>query len=598
MALKRFLIIAALLATPVLTWAVAESALPGAIPKQSLQVNISGTSGDITDNLRQALTILQTQSYALSSPLRLRNAFHQGISQIHDMLQSYGYFKAQVSGHLQYYPQDHTWIANYNINLGPQLKVTQFNVTIVGPGKSQPAFEHLAQRTPLQIGEPLIQKQYTAFKNNLQNLANNLGYFDAKLTQHEILIDLTHYTAIINVTLKTGERYQLGAINLIQRPDKFDDSFLDRFIPKRLSGPYNQHVLNQLEQNLNDSNYFASVNVTPNPNSKTKVVPVNVTLIPQKPFEYSLGVGYGTDTGPRGLLGFTWRYVTRTGQYFTSQFMLSKIYNIFSVAYVIPGDNPLRDKTSIVAVRNNTNIDPYDATQMAFGVSITKAYGNFQLTTGIEEHFIRYNTDANSTTERRRYLLPNAEIQYLRRFPKHGNYWANGYSFDITGTGTYTIDHISSQSLLEGTANFKQTFSLTPSTRFFSSYTAGGIAASNLQNIAPTLLFYAGGQGSIRGFDYLSQGPTNSAGKQIGGRYLALASFNLEQRVFGHWSVLGFMDTGNAFLSLHHMKFQKAAGFGISWRSPIGAITAYMAHPIHVPGSSWNFDVSMGTFLG
>lgn len=76
----------------------------------------------------------------------------------------------------------------------------------------------------------------------------------------------------------------------------------------------------------------------------------------------------------------------------------------------------------------------------------------------------------------------------------------------------------------------------------------GSILDADIANIAPTRRLYAGGGGSVRGYDYQEVGPVDSTGTPLGGRSLVEASLEGRYR-FGDFGVVGFVDAGNVNLS-------------------------------------------------
>lgn len=72
----------------------------------------------------------------------------------------------------------------------------------------------------------------------------------------------------------------------------------------------------------------------------------------------------------------------------------------------------------------------------------------------------------------------------------------------------------------------------------------GSIVGADLFAIAPTRRLYAGGGGSVRGFDFQGVGELGVNGRPIGGRGLFEASTEVRYR-FGNFGVVGFVDAGS-----------------------------------------------------
>jgi translocation and assembly module TamA len=124
---------------------------------------------------------------------------------------------------------------------------------------------------------------------------------------------------------------------------------------------------------------------------------------------------------------------------------------------------------------------------------------------------------------------------------------------------------------------------------------AGAMAVGEFDALPPDLRFYAGGDRSIRGFDYHEIGETNANGVVIGGQYLAVASAEYEYYFKEDWGAAVFVDAGDAFTDAFNLNV--GAGVGIRWRSPLGPIRVDFGFPVVTdldPEDSWRLHVLLG----
>lgn len=105
---------------------------------------------------------------------------------------------------------------------------------------------------------------------------------------------------------------------------------------------------------------------------------------------------------------------------------------------------------------------------------------------------------------------------------------------------------------------------------------AGATVTSDFDALPATQRFFAGGDTSLRGFDFRALGPRDATGEVIGGRYLALGSVEIERRIRGPWGVAVFSDFGNAFNDLSD-PLEYSVGAGLRWLSPVGLVRADVA---------------------
>ena len=116
----------------------------------------------------------------------------------------------------------------------------------------------------------------------------------------------------------------------------------------------------------------------------------------------------------------------------------------------------------------------------------------------------------------------------------------------------------------------------------------------NRISVPDTILFRAGGDGSVRGYDYRTLGPTRN-GVVVGGQVLLTGSVELEYPLTARLpGLLGavFVDAGNAADRWAEIRPVFGYGVGLHYRSPIGPLRVDMAYGDKV--SEWRLHISIG----
>lgn len=145
----------------------------------------------------------------------------------------------------------------------------------------------------------------------------------------------------------------------------------------------------------------------------------------------------------------------------------------------------------------------------------------------------------------------------------------------VSGAGEQDIAFQVLQVILRG----KYIKRLTETSRFITRGQIGATSVSDFNQLPSSLRYFAGGDNSIRGFDYQSLGPENDKDEVVGGRYMAVASIEYENMFYGNWGGAVFTDFGNAFNDWSD-PFEYSVGFGVRWRSPVGLIRLDIAQGI------------------
>ena len=126
--------------------------------------------------------------------------------------------------------------------------------------------------------------------------------------------------------------------------------------------------------------------------------------------------------------------------------------------------------------------------------------------------------------------------------------------------------------------------------------TLGSLLGAQLSDVPRHIRFYAGGGGSVRGYDYQSIGPRDERNRPSGGGSLVEASVEWRQRVWGDIGAVAFVDAGSVGSSSapEFSNLRIGAGLGFRYHTPIGPIRADVAVPLVKQRDSSNFGLYVG----
>jgi translocation and assembly module TamA len=124
----------------------------------------------------------------------------------------------------------------------------------------------------------------------------------------------------------------------------------------------------------------------------------------------------------------------------------------------------------------------------------------------------------------------------------------------------------------------------------------GAVRSDDFGQLVPSQRFYAGGDRSVRGYEFESLGPQDQNGATIGGRYLAAGSVEIDYLFYGNFGGALFYDAGNASND-PTPSLMRGAGIGFRWRSPVGMLSIDFAHPLDDPDETFRLHLSIGATL-
>ncbi len=552
-------------------------------------VDLKGLKKELAENVSFYLTIEQQKDHPLLTTARIQRLHENAPQQIKEALAPYGFYKPSIRSELKEEETEH-WRATYTVDAGPPLPVGEFDFALSGEAKDDPRFKELTASLPIGIGKTLNHMDYEAVKSSLVNLAAERGYFDARFLKQEILIDLQAYHAIVRLHFQSGPRYRFGSVNLLQ--DVITPELMLRFVPFKEGDLYSVGSLVNLQQALIDSDYFGVVEVEPRADQFDGLnVPLDVRLTPKKRHRYTFGLGYGTDTGARGKIGWEMPRVNRRGHRINTEVNVSQIGRAFATKYRIPVRNPRTDELAFSGSIVEENVDQYDRTTRSLGVSLSHARGHWRETLSLTYENEDY--DIADQSDESTLLIPGVSWTRIWAEDRINTRRGARVNFNFRG-GSEAL--LSDTNFLQGFTRAKIIVPLGQRGRAIGRGDLGTTTASNFFELPASIRFFTGGAQSVRGYSYQSLSPTNDEGEAVGGRHLIVGSLEYEHGIFGNWSLGVFYDVGNA-IDDYDDPLKHGAGFGVRWMSPVGPLRVDLASALSERGDPWRLHLNIGPDL-
>lgn len=325
---------------------------------------------------------------------------------------------------------------------------------------------------------------------------------------------------------------------------------------------------------------------------ETKVIPVVVTVNADKPNSAEVGVGYGTDTEFRLRSQYRKALVNSRGHSLESNLELSKIRQAIDVRYNLPYKHPLEDTISIFGgYEKEERKDAGRDLGLVINTATVGVERAIKPKNGDWQHTIsaRYRLDQlerNKDNINQADLPPPFNLQ-SSRFEQEALLFGYGLS------KTYTVGRLdptrafrqfyqvevgskklltdADMAILRGGWRFIYSFGENDNHQFVGRADASTIVTDNFEDVPYNLRFFAGGDQSIRGYDYKSLS-TEKNGYLIGGQNLAVGSLEYNYQFIPKWRGAVFVDAGNAFDKDFNDPVKVGAGIGVRWSSPVGPI--------------------------
>jgi len=556
-----------------------------------VEVVVSGLEKNLLENVLAALSIEQEKNAADLTEARVRRLHKLARKEIATALQPFGYYQPVVDSELT--TTEKGWKVIYRVEPGEPVRVVALNISIIGEAAEDPDLTGLVDTFPLQQGDVLLHGHYEDGKKRLLRTAVNRGYLKATLAEHRIRVYPEQQRADIDLTLSSGIRYRFGQVN-------FSDYVINRDLLEAYSDietgePYAAEKLLSLQNALFDSDYFSSVEVSPQlEQAEGHQVPIEVATTPGKRHRYSFGVGYGTDTGARGTLGYKNRRINRRGHKFFSTLRLSELQENLTAGYVIPFRNPRTDQWEISASLINDHPDS-DREEETSIVGVSRRVS--PRPNWVETLYLTYRQDSyqiGADKGQTLQLVPGAIVERIKGRLKDKQRTGNRFSLEVRGGHDSVVSDIT---FFQPILTAKVIHGLTRKSRVLLRGEVAGTLINGFDDLPLSLRYYAGGDNSVRGYGYQRLSPRNADGDILGGKQKLVGSIEFDYMFRDRWSAAAFFDTGNAFDDWNDIGLEQGVGAGIRWYSPVGPLRIDLAKGISEPGSDLRLHIVFGPEL-
>lgn len=613
-ALRPAVALAAVVAACVLAPASARAARIGA-------VEIVGLDETMTTNVRIGLSLEDAKDKTVS-PARLDYLLRVAEDETREALEPFGYYSPTIEiretpaldGIVDVWPEDAVVSVRIAVRAGEPVRVRREHVAIEGDGADDRYLKQELDAFAPRAGDVFEHARYEQSKAFISRRLAERGYFDADFLDRKVEVTRADNAADIDLVWDSGDRYDMGEIRFLQTPrPAIRESLLRELIYWKQGEYYHQGRLDRLRKALSELDYFSRIDIEPRPEDAVDgEVPVDVRLTPAKRSLYTVGASYGTDSGFGVSLGLERRYLNSRGHKGLAQLDYTEKRKTLTLQHRIPAF-AWRDgwyTTSLQAYDEQT--DYIDTRRYEAVFSRSAEYSrDLRFTASIhalrERWAYAYSSltrfDAATLYQQSTFLYPSLQADYAkaddRLRPRNG----------FGGTATLRAG----ASALGSDANFLQLHAraswfrglgsrsrLIARGEFGATYT-DTLVDGALVDIPPTLRFYAGGDRSVRGYDFREIGPRIPAapGREafaLGARNVIAASLEYEQFLNDQWGFAVFADGGSAFNDKID-RFRKGIGVGLRWNSPVGPLRVDIGRGLDDPDASFTLHINLGADL-
>ena len=522
-------------------------------------------------------------------PWRIRERFAAAPDEIRTSLEALGYYDAEVSSRLE--TGGSCWSARFDVEPGEPVMVRRVDFSMAGDARDDAAFEAVRPDAELQPGTILSHDAYEQFKLELLDLAAMRGYAEAGYKTSRLDIYPAERAADITLHFESGPRYRFGSIVL--RQDVLTDRLARSYLEFGQGDFYDEGELNALYAALSGSGYFSGVDIrTLDPDPAKREIALRIDLQPGARFRRTYGLGYSTDAGPRFRMGRIDTRRNERGHQYSVDLQASPVVSELSLEYRLPYRDPRSEWLSFQTGIRHERTETSASNGVDIGLRrVLDRRGGWRHSQSVG--YLMEDYKVGRRRGRSHLLVPGLAWTRLDASDTLRPASGERQSFSLRGASQSLG---SDTSFLQAALSAKWIRSLPGAARILARVDLGATWKDELAALPPSVRFFAGGDTSVRGYDFESLGPLDAFGEVVGAPNLAVASVEYEHPVRPGWSAAVFVDAGDAFRATE-FELHTGVGVGLRWQSPLGPIRIDVAKPLDGADGKPRLHISLGPDL-
>lgn len=559
-----------------------------------VEVAIEGVDDAQRAAVMAALDIARYTSRRTIGSARLERLVREAPAQARTALEPFGYYQPRIEVVRTPLPERRHRI-EVGIVLGEPVRVVSVDVGVDGEAAEDPTIVTAVAAFRPQVGDPLDHRVYEDGKAAIDRALVRRGFFDRRLLEHRVEVTRAESTAVVRLRFESGPRYRFGAQRI--EGSQFPDPFMERFIAWDHGAPYEQGSIEATQNRLAASGFFGALEIEPLVDERADgMVPMRIGVAPSRPSVWSIGafVESGIGAGLRGAHERRWLN-DRGHSARVSVEASSVLYEVLG-EYRIPHPSAQRANWVLGLGWRDESSDVVDGTSWRLQGGLATSWREWTGLASLNALYGDFRAGARDfSAQPQTALLVFPEVSATRIFARDRIRPREGFSLAVRARLADTAlasDVDLRQIRVEG----RHVLPAGEGARLLSRLEVGWSDTDRFDRLPPDLRFFAGGQGSVRGYDWKGLGPLDADGRPFGGPRVVTFSAEYEREFMPAFSWAAFVDGGNVFFG-NDLEPEYGAGFGIRWASPVGPIRVDIARGLDSEIGGWKFYLSAGPDL-
>ncbi len=455
----------------------------------------------------------------------------------------------------------------------------------------------------LEIAEdyPAIAEKVLNGEKAILRSIKSQGYAYATLVRRETMADLGRSLLRVQFDISLGPKVVIGKTSYVGL-DGIEEEFPERYREYQEGDIYNPQLLTDFRKALSRTEIFSKVLVEiPEQPPENGVVPVTVSVDPGKPRSFSVSVDYATDDrGLGGKAAFIHRNILGSGERLTLSLVGDRKGYIGVGEFIVPrvlfGSHDAVGRVTFTSDEND-NHEEYSFIGQA-GMKFPTANGfAYELGGYFELAEIKDLTAGTDSWNQLAgfYLETSLDTRDDRLNP------TSGFNINARAMPLYGMVENEQSDFVELEGSLATYYAIDEAKRYVLAGRTrlGTVVSSAQQKVPDNHRFYAGGAGSVRGYDRNIIGPLDAKNNPDGGRFVFELGAEIRAQIYGDIGVALFAESAMVEEQPNPQadsRMQTGVGVGLRYYSPVGPVRLDLAIPLEKREVDADFElyISLG----
>ncbi len=512
----------------------------------------------------------------------LERRAEEDLERLQTALRSEGYYAAETGYRID--ETEGTRSVTLEVMPGPRYGLAAYEIGYTDADAvatdSRPRLEEIG----IDIGMPARAPDIVAAERKLVSLLTERGHPFARIAERKSIVNHQARQMTVRLSVSAGRLARFGPLT-VEGLQEVKEDYLRVLVDWSEGEVYDRRKVDSTRRNLSGTGLFESVAIGGAESlDEEGRVPMKATLAEGKHRTIGAGLFFSTDIGPGGEVFWEHRNILGKNETLKLSATGSPVEQLGNAAFRKPSFWERDQNLLANASGGNRDTDAFDQLFVEGYLGLERPWlKNWQVSAGAAPAYsILDETDRDD--ERKLGLLG---------FPLTGVRDDSNDALDPTAgtrlrlTLTPTVGAGSDQLLfLKATLGGAAYHSLDSDERFVLAGRGrvGSIVGERTEAVPADRRFYAGGGGSIRGYEFQKVGPLDDDNDPLGGRSLLEVGGEVRIRLTEDIGVVPFVDGGTVFDPPYpdfNETFRWAAGLGFRYFTGFGPLRLDVALPLN-----------------